>query len=437
MSTQGSYHQPPAPEEPGEIYCASKTPGPKHATPECKEAQRLTDERAQFLVLWVVSNANYIGYAAMQVVLPLLAIRLTRLPLLVSGVGFAQLLPALLLGLCAGALGDRYDRRSILLLSTAIRVSTFALVLLTVLFWHISLPLLYVLAAILGMTETVEEPALASVVPMVVPRTKLERANTLLVGAQNVLGLVADPLGGFLVSVGVALSLSGGGICAGIALAALLCLRGPLRNVRSVNRHIGTEMLEGLCYLWHTRLILTISLMAGVINAAWSGDLIVMALYAVKPGPLDLAAPAYGLLLAVISVGSVLGAALTIPVQRWLGRRWAIGLNILGNGLMFATPGLTTNLWLIGASMFFGGLVGPMWTIAVAALQGRSVPAELQGRVTAGYRTFAIGCSALGPVLGGLLSQYFGLQATLSIFGVLTWLMFIPFLRGVTEQAMT
>ena len=49
-------------------------------------------------------------------------------------------------------------------------------------------------------------------------------------------------------------------------------------------------MLEGLRYLWHTRLILLIGLMAGGINAAWSGYLIVLALYAVRPGPLGLAA---------------------------------------------------------------------------------------------------------------------------------------------------
>lgn len=436
MSTQEP-HQSPAPEEPGKACYTVEMPAPQHLISECKDTQSLASKQGRFWLLWIVSSANYIGYAALRIILPLLALRLTRLPLFVSGVGFAQLLPAFLLGLFAGALSDRSDRRIILLLCTALRLSAFTLIFFVVLAGHLSLPLLYALATILGITETVEEPAVAATLPMVVSRAKLERANTLLVGTQNVLELVASPLGGFLASVSAALSLSGGALCASIALVALFCLRGPLRSVHPAGPHIGTEVLTGLRYLRHNRLILTIGLMAGCINAAWSGYLIVLALYAVKPGPLGLTTSAYGLLLGVISVGSILGAALTIPVQRWPGRRWTIGLNILGNGLMFATPGLTTNLWLIGVSLFFGGLFSPMWTITVAALQGRSVPAELQGRVNAVYRTFAIGCSALGPVLGGLLSQCFGLQATLIIFGMLTWLMFIPFLREVTEQAMT
>ena len=117
--------------------------------------------------------------------------------------------------------------------------------------------------------------------------------------------------------------------------------------------------------------------------------------------------------------------------------RSAIGLNILGNGLMFLMPGLTHNLWLIGLAMYIGGMLGPMWTIAVATLQGHSVPARLQGRVNASYRLLSIGISAIGPLLAGLLAQLFGLSAAFVCLGILTWLQLIPFFWIVTERAMT
>lgn len=420
----------------------------------------------RFLVLWTVSGANYFAYATIGLALTLFAAHLTRLPLLVSGVAFAQLLPTFVLGLPAGILVDRYDRRLLLILTTALRVVAFALAIVAVLMGHISLPLLYIMALLLGITETVEEPALAAAVPMVVSQAKLERANTLLVGAQNILGLLADPLGALFVSSSIVLSMSVSGLCAGVALAVLFCLRGTLhppfrRNRRYSDkdvqmggmleaakpephhspkgmalRHLEVDALEGLRYLWNEHLLLTIALMAGIINACWSGYLVVMVLYAVVPGPLSLTIPAYGVLLMLISIGSIVGTFLTLSIQRWLGRRWAIGLNIFGNGLMFATPALTHNLWLIGGALFLGGIGGPMWTIAAAALQGRIVPSELQGRVSASYRILSIGTSALGPMLGGLLAQIFGLSAALALFGILTWLQFIPFFWIVTERAM-
>ncbi|GCE08161.1 MFS transporter [Dictyobacter aurantiacus] len=398
-------------------------------------------------MLWIVSGANYLAYAATGLALTLFATHLTRVPLLVSGIAFVQILPAFVLGLPLGVLVDRYDRRLILIVTTALRVSAFALDACLASVDFVPLPLLYALALLLGVTETIEEPALAAALVMVVPREKLERANALLVGAQNIFGLLADPLGAFLVSISIVLSLGASSLCAGLALLALLCLRQtlrlPSRNGReratrrgTLLRHIGMDIREGLRYLWHERLLLAIAVMAGIINACWSGYLVVMALYAVAPGPLGLSAATYGVLLMVISIGSILGTLLTAPVQRWLGRRWAIGFNVFGNGLMFVTPALTHNLWLIGAALLLGSMGGPMWTIAVAALQGRLIPAGLQGRVNATCRLLSIGMAALGPLAAGLLAQFCGLRTVLILFALVTGLQFIPFFRFVTEDAM-
>ena len=137
-----------------------------------------------------------------------------------------------------------------------------------------------------------------------------------------------------------------------------------------------------------------------------------------------------------IGIGGVIGTFLTLPVQRWLGRRWAIGLNIAGNALMFVAPALSTNGWIIGCAAFLGGIGGPMWTIAAAALQGRIVPTDLQGRVNAAYRFLGIGSAAIGPILGGVCAQLFGLRIVFAACACLTIFMLIPFWRVITEDVM-
>jgi len=160
-------------------------------------------------------------------------------------------------------------------------------------------------------------------------------------------------------------------------------------------------------------------------------------LYAVTPGPVGLTAAGYGILLMGSSVGGVLGAFFASVVQRRLGRRWAIGLNIVGNAAMFAAPAFTTNVWIIGAAAILGGMAGPMWTIAAASLLGRMVPTALQGRVNAAYRFLANGLAAAGPLLGGLIAQAYGLQMAFMVCASLTILMLILFFRVVTEKAMS
>lgn len=404
------------------------------ALPEVGASRTASRESRNFFALWAASGASYFGSWAMQVALAILATSLTRSPLLVSGITFALTAPSLGFGLVAGALVDRYDRRQMLLDIAFLRVLAFGLPLLAALLGSVSLPLLYGIAFALGMTQTLEEPALAAAVPMIVPAARLERANTWLTGAQNLIELLALPLGGFFASVSGALALGVGEGCALAACVALLVLRGTFRPPRISKRHLLSELHEEVRFLWHWPVLRALGLMAGIINACWGAYLALLVLYAVTPGPVGLSATGYGLLLMCGSAGGVLGTGLSLPVQRWLGRRWAVGLNILGNAIMFAAPVLSTNAWIIGGAALLGGMAGPLWTIAAASLLGRTVPHHLQGRVNAAYRFLGNGLAAVGPLLGGMMAQLCGLRAAFALCAGLTLL--LPFFQVVTEEAM-
>lgn len=392
--------------------------------------------KRQFLALWSASGTSYLAYWAMQLALTLFASRLTRSPLLVSSIGFALIAPALVLGLFAGAIVDRYDRRKLLIVNTALRMLTFGCAFLATLLGQMTLPWLIGIALVLGCTQALEEPALAASVPMLVARHQLERANSWLVGAQNVIEVLALPLSGFLASMSIAVTLGFAEGCAAAALLALILLRGNFQPSRTSKKPLITEVLTGLHFLWQQPALRTIGLMAGAINACWEAYITLLVLYMVTPGPGKLSATTYGVLLMCCGLGSVCGAMLAMPVQRWFGRRWAIGLNIFGNALMYLTPAFTSNAWILGVVLVIGGSTGPLWTIAAASLLGRSVPTELQGRVSSAYRFLGTGCAVLGPICGGLLAQFFGLHITFLICGCVTLLTLFPFFIVITEKAM-
>ena len=166
------------------------------AIPEAGASRPASRESRNFFALWAASGASYFGSWAMQVALAILATSLTRSPLLVSGITFALTTPSFGFGLLAGVLVDRYDRRQMLLGIALLRLLAFGLPLLAAVFGSVSLPVLYWTAFVLGMTQTLEEPALAAAVPMIVPAARLERANTWLTGAQNLAGTSRPAAGG-------------------------------------------------------------------------------------------------------------------------------------------------------------------------------------------------------------------------------------------------
>ncbi len=400
-------------------------------------SQKADGDRSSFFALWTASGLSYFVYWASQVALPLFASQLTRSAILVVGVTFALTAPWLAFGLFAGALVDRYERRKLLLILSVCRLIAICLAALAAMLGYGILPVVYAAACIIGMSQTMEDPAFAALVPMIVPQAMLDKANAWLKGAQNCIDLLASLPGSIIGSLGIAVMMGGIEGLAAAELIALIFLHGSYHPQRVNKRHIVTEVLDSLRFLWNQQILRMISLMAAAINACWGAYLAVLVLYAVKPGPMNLTAFEYGLLFTSSSAGGIAGSLLAISFQRWLGRRWAIGLNILGNASMFAAPALTTNFWVVGGAAVLGGMTGPLWSIAAASLIGRSIPTHMQGRTNAAYSFIGTGAMALGPVFGGLIAQFVGIRSVFTVCACLTLLMLIPFFHVVTEVAMT
>ena len=152
-----------------------------------------------FAKLWTANAVSNLGDGVTLVAGPLLAASLTRDPRLVAGLAVAQRLPWLLFSLVSGALVDRLDRRLLMVRVDAARCVAVGLLGVAVLADAASLPLLYVVFFALGTAETLFDNAAVSILPAVVPRAQLARANGRLLGAQMVANeLVAPPLGGLL-----------------------------------------------------------------------------------------------------------------------------------------------------------------------------------------------------------------------------------------------
>jgi MFS family permease len=157
--------------------------------------------------------------------LPLLAASLTRDPLLVSLVSFAEWLPWLLFGLLSGALLDRWDRRRVMWTVDAARFSIVGGLALAVLMDRASIALLAAVGFLLGTGQTLVDTGAHSILPALVSRDaqRLERANGRLVGTQVVTQeLAGPPVGGFLFSLTtwVPFAVDAASFAAGSALVA-------------------------------------------------------------------------------------------------------------------------------------------------------------------------------------------------------------------------
>ncbi|SED02998.1 Predicted arabinose efflux permease, MFS family [Amycolatopsis tolypomycina] len=372
--------------------------------------------------LWTSAALSNLADGILKFALPLLAIGYTRAPALVAGLTLAFTLPWLLFALPAGAIADRADRRSVMLLANVARATLLTGLLVAVLLDAGSIWLLYVAALGTGIAETCYDTASQAIVPQLVGRDQLPRANGRLYAAETTaLELAGPPAAGLLVAAGAALPLGTPIALWAAAVGVLLLVRGPFK-VRATGRRpvLRAEIAEGLRFVWRTGILRTFTVMTGVFNFASSAILAVLVLYAVGPdSAMGLSGAAYGWLLSLIAAGCLAGSFFAEPAERALGAARAIGIAFFLGAASLGVPALTADPVIIGAAFFVGGVGLIVSNVTTVSLRQRITPDRLLGRTNSSHRLVAYGTRPLGALVGGVLTESFGLRPVFAAMSLL------------------
>jgi MFS family permease len=390
-----------------------------------------------FTKAMVASGFANLADGVLWVALPLLAVELTRSPLLIAGVTVAARLPWLLAPV-AGAFADRLDRRQSMVRVNLVRTVLLGGLAVAVAVDLATLPMLYAVAILLGVAETLFDTSAQSLLPAVVGRDDLTRANSRLYAVELVANtFIGPPLGGLLAAAGLAVAL---GLPAAAYLVGAGCLALLVGSFRAAgagpagSTRLRDDIAEGTRFVWRHPVLRPLAIMLGVQNMAFSAAFSVFVLFAVAPGPMGLSKAGYGVLTATLGVGSLLGSWLAVPVERRLGRVNTLVLSIVLNAVTLAVPVVTALPVPIGASMVASGAGIVLWNVITVSLRQRITPDRLLGRMNASYRLVGWGTMPLGAALGGVLAEALGLRGAFLVAALLTLAVLAGF-RFVTEEA--
>jgi predicted MFS family arabinose efflux permease len=373
----------------------------------------LGKEYAKLLAARTVSN---LGDGMTLVAGPLLAAALTRDPLLIAGLAFAQRLPWLLFALVSGALVDRLDRRRLMAAVDTLRSAAVSFLGVAVLFDFAGLTLMYTVFFFVGTAETLFDTASVSVLPAVVPKEDLQKANGRLYSAQILANNMAGPpLGGFLFASAAALPFLLDAATFAAAAALVLTLRGSFRVRPAETAEVAlpttmrTEIAEGLSWLRRHRLLRALVFTIGVMNLTFGAAFAVWVLFAQER--LSLGPVGYGTLAATIPVGGVLGGLVAERVAGLLGAGTTLRAGLLVEVVTHLVLASTTSARTAGAVLALFGFHAIVWGTVSASLRQELVPENLMGRINSVYLLFDAGSASIGALLGGLIASGFALTA--------------------------
>jgi fucose permease len=131
---------------------------------------------------------------------------------------------------------------------------------------------------------------------------------------------------------------------------------------------------------------------------------------------LDLAATAFGAILAGFSLGGVCGSLCAGRVATRLGQFGAIGIGVAvmaAGDCMVASASGTVAFGGIAVGQFVTGFGLPICTISMLSLRQTITPENMMARMNAASRLVSWGAIPLGALVGGLLGETIGLRPTL------------------------
>jgi predicted MFS family arabinose efflux permease len=349
-----------------------------------------------------------------------------------------QTLPFLLLSIPLGLLADRTSRQKLMVWAEALRALSLLGLLVAVATAHLSLAWLAVLGFIGAVGTVGFSVAAPALVPALVPRDALARANGRLELARSGAFAAGPALAGALVAwLGASAAFVLATMLSASAVALLFRIAEPAR-AQAASRKPLLELKDGAALVWHHALLRPILLTAIAWNISWFVLQAAYVPYAVRA--LGLNAQAVGLTLAAYGAGMVIGALLASRIIRAMpmGRAIQLGpvVSILAAATMVGTLAFPSG-WLAGFSFFLFG-VGPIiWTITSTTLRQTVTPNAMLGRVSAVFLTVNAGARPVGAALGGAVGAAWGEPACLVLalagFVLQAWIILYSPVRTLQE----
>jgi MFS family permease len=315
-----------------------------------------------------------------------------------------QFLPSLVLGPWFGAVADRHDRRRLLMLAESglgLVALAYALASATDL---LTMPVIYVLAAIWGVINSLDTPARRALVPLLVPPERAASASALS-GTVLLLGMTAgSALGGTLVAtVGVTAAFT---VNAASFLADVVLLHTIRPGASPLVRRAPRQVRDGLGYVWHNPALRAPLLALAVIGTlAFTMQVSVPTLIrgSFGGGP-SLIGTAFTAVTAGSLAGTLVAAARGTPGPRTLG----LAATIMAGSMAVTAVAPAVPVALAGLAG-----VGLAWSLVIGSVIAvlQSADPRMLGRVMSLFALVLLGGISAGAPIASTVASSIGPRA--------------------------
>jgi Na+/melibiose symporter-like transporter len=359
--------------------------------------------------LFTASLASNLGDGIARTAIPLLAVRLTEDPVQIAAVAALSNLPWLFFAIASGILVDRIDRRFALASSQAVRVLLSVALIALVATGQLTIWWLFLVVFVYGAFETVYDNAARAVVPSIVGRVDLPRANARIEAGELVTqNFLAGPFTSMLFAVAVLIPLGANALL--FAVAGVLALLLP--KAASGRQHVHADdagvawyrqFADGFRFIRSNRMLMTLWMVSTIDGLFFSLGTATLVLWVL--GPLGVAEAWFGVFMLSGAIGGIAGSMVTAALKTRFGTGPVMAAMMVVTALGLLLFGAVPQVWAGLLAFAVSSAAITIWNVLMMSIRQAAIPGRLLGRVHGTWRTLLWGSMPLGTFAGGFIGR--------------------------------
>lgn len=332
---------------------------------------------------------------------------LTNSAFLLGLLGVCQFAPVMFLSLFAGVYVDRFPKKRILLITqTVSMLQAFMIAALvfygTVRYWHI-----FILAAVLGLSNTFDMPTRQSFFIELVRRENVKNAIGLNSTIVNIARIAGPALAGIIMAdLGIAFCFLLNALSFLFVIYSLLRIKSYAKNIRVKQQHILREVSDGLNYIKSNRPVFYAVLAMLVIGTFAMNTNVLIPVYAGEVLHQD--ARGFSFLLSAMGSGALIGSLYFAARSQGHRRRNDIGIYSTVSALALTAAGFTRNYTLLLMILAMIGFFNMQFMGTINSTIQLNTSDEYRGRAMSVYALVFAGTTPAGNFITGCVAHQYG-----------------------------
>ncbi|MGG5791843.1 MFS transporter [Bacillus nitratireducens] len=369
-----------------------------------------------FFFMWIGSAISELGGAFGTLCNSILVYELTGSKTALSSMWLLYFIPSLILQLISGPFIDKWSRKWIMIFSQWMRASVFLLPLVMLVTNSVEVWPVYVVQIIVGLITPLYTPASQAITPSIVSKEQLQNANAYIDGMTRLMMFLAPVLGGIVIKfIGIELIIVFVCVCLFISGGLLLFIT-EKRVKQELRKTWLEQFLHGFTYFFTKPIIVWLGVFLTFVQFG-VGVTIVTNLPYIKD-ELSAGYAEYGYFLAGFPLGYVVGSILVGKITYKSRRILMLGGLFLG-GLTYISLGFNHSIVIAVFIEVIAGICIAFFNVHNTTICQQTVPNNMIGKVFSVRLFFIRSAMPLGVLLGGILSEMWGVRALYFIIGTI------------------